>query len=192
MTELYPKLHDDKANFMLDKQKLLKDKLYHIEKIKQRWSTANTVLKIVGISVTCVLGGASILSVAPFSIPIAAAILSGVSLGNMAVSNLLVEGFTSRRKRYLKRKHDRIRGYLNKMEAWFIKCKEDGQISLEEFEQFQKLLKGFENESKTSLKTTLKTKDIKMAEKQAKKEVRQQQINMLLHKTIQEYQQKLK
>ena len=31
------------------------------------------------------------------------------------------------------------------METLFIKCKEDGQISPEEFEQFQKLLKEYES-----------------------------------------------
>jgi len=188
-SELYPKLNEDKVNFMLDKQKVLKDKLQHIEKIKQRWSTANTVLKVVGISVTCILGGASILTVAPFSVPIAAAILSGISLGNMAVSNLLVEGFTSRRKRYFKRKHDHIRGYLNKMEAWFIKCKEDGQISPSEFDQFQKLLKDFENES--NLKSEIKSKDIRKVERLVKKDVRQQRIQQLYANVLQEHQQNL-
>ena len=45
------------------------------------------------------------------------------------------------------------------METLFIKCKEDGQISPDEFELFQKLLKDFENE--TSLRTAIKSKDIK-------------------------------
>ena len=81
---------------MLDKQKVLREKLAHYKKIKSKWTIANTVLKITGISVSCILGGASILTIAPFSIPIAAAILSGLALGNVAVNNLFVEGFKSR------------------------------------------------------------------------------------------------
>ena len=128
------------------------------------------VLKITVISVSCILGGASILTIRPFGIPIAAAILGGISLGKTAVTNLLVEGFTSKHKKYFQQKCDHIKDYLNNMETLFIRCKEDRQIFPDEFELFQKLLKDFEN--KSSLKTAIiKSKDIKK---------------------VQEYQQKLK
>ena len=110
-------------------------------KVKNNWSVANTVLKFTGISVSCVLAGASILTVSPFSVPIVAAILGGISIGNISLSNLLIEGFTSKRKRYFRLKCDRIKEYLNKLEILFIKSKKDGQISHDEFELFQKLLK---------------------------------------------------
>ena len=71
MTErVYPKLHDDKMNFMMDKQKASRGKLAHYKKIKNKWSCANTALKITGISLSCILCGASILTITPFSIPI--------------------------------------------------------------------------------------------------------------------------
>ena len=92
MTErVYPILPDDKMNFMMDKQKALREKLAHYKKIKNKWSCANTALKITGISLSCILCGASILTMTPFSIPIAAAILGGISLGNTAVTNLFTE-----------------------------------------------------------------------------------------------------
>jgi hypothetical protein len=190
MTDLYPKLpSDDKINFMLDKQKLLKEKLVHYKKIKSKWVVANTVLKSVGISVSCMLAGASILTLTPLSLPIAAAILSGISIGNVSVSNLIVEGFTYKRKRYFQRKCDHVNNYLNKMETLFIKCKEDGQITSHEFEQFQRLLKDFENDA--SLKSEIKSKDVKKVEKMAKKEIRQQRLNLLYSNILQEQQQKL-
>ena len=132
---------------MLDKQKALREKLAHYIKIKSKWSFANTVLKITGISVPCILDGASILTIAPFSVPIVVAILSGLSLGNVAVGYLLVEGFTNRHLRYLRQKYDHVKSYLNKMETLFIKCMEDSQIS-PKFELFQMLLKEFENGSR--------------------------------------------
>ena len=95
--QIYPKLHDDKMNFMLDKQKALREKLAHYKKIKSKWSLANGVLKSTGISLSCILGGASILTI---SIPIAAAVLGGISLGNTAVTNLLVEGFSNKCLQY--------------------------------------------------------------------------------------------
>ena len=53
------------------------------------------------------------------------------------------------------------------MEILFIKCKEDGQISPDEFELFQKLLKDFENEA--NIKAEIKSKDVKKVEIMAKK-----------------------
>ena len=54
------------------------------------------------------------------------------------------------------------------METLFIKCKEDGQISPEEFEQFQKLFKEYEGEM-INTKSEIKSKDVKKVEKMAKK-----------------------
>ena len=194
MTEqLYPNLQsttDSQLNYMMDKQKALKEKLLHYTKVKNNWSVANTVLKITGISVSCILAGASILTVTPFSVPIAAAILGGISIGNISLSNLLIEGFTSKRKRYFRLKCDRITEYLNKLEILFIKSKKDGQISHDEFELFQKLLRDYENETHMSVGVT--SKDLKKAHKMAKNEIRQQQMSILVNKSIQEYQQKLK
>ena len=188
MTErVYPKLLDDKMNFMMDKQKALREKLAHYKKIKNKWSCANTALKITGISLSCILCGASILTMTPFSIPIAAAILGGISLGNTAVTNLLTERFTSKRKKYFRQKCDHIKDYLNKMETLFMKCKEDGQISPEEFEQFQKLHKEYES-AMINTKSEIKSKDVKKVEKMAKKELRQQRLNQLYEKTLQELQ----
>ena len=75
------------------------------------------------------------------------------------------------------------------MEILFIKCREDDQISPDEFKLFQQLLNEFE--SKASFQAGIKSKDVKKVEKKAKKEIRQQQLNMLLNKKVQEYQQKL-
>ena len=184
---VYPKLLDDKMNFMMDKQKALREKLAHYKKIKKKWSCVNTALKITGISLSCILCGASILTMTPFSIPIAAAILGGISLGNTAMTNLLTERFTSKRKKYFRQKCDHIKDYLNKMGTLFIKCKEDGQISPEEFEQFQKLLKEYES-AMINTKSEIKSKDVKKVEKMAKKELRQQRLNQLFEKTLQELQ----
>ena len=103
---------DGRLNYMTDNLKRLREKHAHYKRVKDNWSITNTVLKITGISVSCVLAGASILTVSPFSVPIVAAILGGISIGNISLSNLLIEGFTSKRKRYFRLKCDRINEYL--------------------------------------------------------------------------------
>ena len=95
----------------------------------------------------------------PFSIPIAAAILSEISLSNVTVSKLLIEGFTSKRKKYFQQKCNHINEYLNKLVMLFVKIQEDGQISPDEFNLIQKLL--MDSEKRSSLKTAIKSKDIK-------------------------------
>ena len=102
-------VHDDKINFMLDKQKVFLQKLAHFKMIKSKWSLVNTVLKITGISVSCILSGASILIIAPFSIPIVVTTLSGLSLRNVTVGNVLVEGFTNKHLRCLRQKCDLVK-----------------------------------------------------------------------------------
>ena len=82
-----------------------------------------------------------------------------MSLGNISLSNLLIEGFTSKRKRYFRLKCDRINDLLNKLEILFIKSKEDGRVSHDEFNMFQKLLRDYENEIHMSV--GVKSKDIK-------------------------------
>ena len=69
-----------------------------------------------------------------------------------------------------------------------VLIKEDGQVTPTEFKLFQGLLKEYESE--TSLKTAIKSKDIKEVQKRAKK-IREQQMNTLLNKTIQGLQQKM-
>ena len=162
----------------------------HYTKVKNNWSVAITVLKITGISVTCVLAGGAILAVAPFNLPIVAGILGLISLIYTGFTNLLVEGFTSKRKRYFRQKCNHIKEYLNKMEVFFIKCKEDGQVSHDEFNMFQKLLKEYEDEIHMSVK--VKSKDIKKAKKMAKKELRQRNLNQLYNSILQDQQRKLK
>ena len=190
--QLYPKLNDEnlyKVKFMLDKQKHLREKLTHYQKVKNKWSAANTVLKATGITVSCLLAGASIIATAPFSLPIVAAILSSISLGNATLTSLAVEGYTSKRLKYFRLKCDHVKACLDKMELLVMKTQEDGVITTDEFNSFQKLLKDFEKES--AIKGELKSKDVRKVEKLAKKQIRQQQVNTLLQKTVQEYQQKL-
>ena len=79
------------------------------------------------------------------------------------MTNLLVEGFTSMRKKYFQQKCDHIKDYLNRMETLLIKCKEDGQIDSNEFELFQTLAKNFENE--TSLMMAIKSKGIRKVQR---------------------------
>ena len=185
---LYPKLNDGgMLNFMEDKVKLLQKDLTHYKKIKNKWSVANTRLRICGISLTSLLA-AAVAATAPLSVPIAVPIvLAGVSWFNITFTELMIKSFTGKRKRYFREKCDYIKSYLDKMEVLLLKIKEDGQVTPTEFKLFQELLKEYESE--TRLKSAIKSKDLKKIEAKAKKQVREQQKNILLHETIQKLQQ---
>lgn len=129
---------------MLDKQEELKAELDKYKKKKSKWSNVNTALIAVGASLTCVLAVATGVT-AGMSVPIVAGIIGGVTAGNALFSSLLIKGFTLQHLKYFRRKCKHISEYLFKMEVYFIKCMEDKEISIEEFEGFQKLLEEYEN-----------------------------------------------
>ena len=186
---MYPKLPDDgmdKINYMEDKLGHLKRELARYKKIKNKWTVANTTLRICGISVTGLVAGASA-TVASLSVPIAVPIvLAGVSIASITFTESMIEGFTSKRKKYFRQKCDYIKSYLDKMEVLLLKIKEDGQVTPTEFKLFQELFKEYESE--TRLKSEIKSKDVKKAEKMVKKELRQQRLNQLYEKTLQDFQ----
>ena len=152
MSSVYPKLatDNDKVSHMQDKKKQLKDKLDHYRKLKRRWSKWNTGLTSAGIVVSVLLAGASILTITPFSLPLAAAILGGCGIGNAVLTNSAIQGYTQPRKKKYQQKCEHINKYLNKMDVFFVKCMEDKEISVEEFEMFQKLWQEYENTATVS------------------------------------------
>ena len=165
-----------------------KKELARYKKIKSKWTVANTTLRICGISVTGLIAGASA-TVASLSVLIAVPIvLAGVSIASITFTESMIEGFTSKRKKYFRQKCDYIKSYLDKMEVLLLKIKEDGQVTPTEFKLFQELFKEYES-GMISSKSEIKSKDIKKVEKMAKKELRQQRLNQLYEKTLQEFQQ---
>ena len=62
-----------------------------------------------------------------------------------------------------------------------------GRFLLKNLSSFQKLLKEYESGMMNS-KSEIKSKDVKSVEKMAKKELRQQRLNQLYGKTLQELQ----
>ena len=139
------------------------------KKIKSKWTVANTMLRICGISVTGLLAGASV-TVASLSIPIASFVLADVSIASVTFTESMIEGFTGKRKKYFRQKCDYIKGYVNKLEILLLKVKEDGQVTPTEFKLFQGLLKEYES-GIINFKSEIKSKDVKKVEKMAKKEL---------------------
>ena len=185
---LYPELnYDGMLNFIEDKVKQVQKDLTHYKKIKSKWSVANTMLRTCGISLASLLAAATA-ATAPLSVPIAIPIIwAGVSGAIITFTELMIRSFTGKCKRYFRDKCDYIKSYLDKMEVLLLKSKEDGQVTPTEFKLFQELLKEYESETRSKL--AIKSKDLKKIQKKAKKQVREQQKNILLHETIQKFQQ---
>ena len=135
------------------------------------------MLRICGISVTGLLAVASVTE-ASLSIPIASFVLAGISIASITFTELMIDGFTGKCKKYFRRKCDYIKGYVNKLEIFLLKIKEDGQVIPTEFKLFQGLLKEYENGMMIS-KLEIKSKDFKKVEKMAKKELRHRRLNQL-------------
>ena len=58
---------------------------------------------------------------------------------------ILSIGLTSKRKRFYQQRIELVKEYINKFFYYFVKCKEDGFITIEELQNFDKLLKEYNN-----------------------------------------------
>lgn len=186
-----------RQQYMLDKQNELKRQLLHYTKIKNRWSKADSSLKIISIGLAfsttlsaAITGG----FLTPIIIP---TILASFSAFQTSISGILIVGLTGKKKSHYRKKLQLINNYLNKMYIFFEKCKDDKEITIEELETFQKLFKEYNedmlginlryknNKSEIEvLETTgtfrnLSKKDIKEAKNLARQSLKKEQIKNL-------------
>ena len=131
----------DRIRYMIDKQNDLKLKLKHYEKIKNKWSVFRRVLEGIGIFSVASLGVASIILTAGIvTVPLVPAILAGGSIGITTLLTALDKSLLMKREKSIRKKHADIKETLDKLYFHFEKCREDNIISLQEIEQFNKIV----------------------------------------------------
>ena len=73
---------------------------------------------------------------------------------------ILSIGLTSKRKRFYQQRIELVKEYINKFFYYFKKCKEDGIITIEELQNFDKLLEEYNNKIlELKLKQNKKSRD---------------------------------
>src|SRR5829696_5299724 len=139
-------LSDARVNEMMNKKKELEKELRHYVKVRKHWTRLDSCIKIIGTfaAVTASLGATvtATISGVPFIVP---AILAGIAAVDGALTEIVVVGWTSRKKKIFRERCELIQSYMDKMYIYTEKCKQDGIISIEELEGNRKLIEEYNN-----------------------------------------------
>src|SRR5271156_959381 len=184
VSEKYNKnLSDARIKEIQAKRHELEMNLKHYKKILKRWKTTGNVLKITNI---IIVGGCSVtrivLGFGALSTPLILGIMAGVGGAGGIISEFLVLGLVKKKKELFKKKIDHIQEYISK--SWFLfeKIRGDGIITLQELDEFRKLMdqyeKGLSIQDDSIDKDFLKLRETlkKQAEKEARKEDMMQEV----------------
>ena len=180
VSEKYNKnLSDARIKEIQGKRNELEKNLKHYKKILKRWKKIGNVLKVTSI---IIVGGSAITSMVlgfgAFALPLVLAILAAVGGTEGIISEALVLGVVKKKVAKFKKKIEHIQEYISK--SWFLfeKIREDSIITLQEIDEFRKLMENYEkglsiesdidNSEYLKLRESLKHQ----VEKQAKKEVK--------------------
>ena len=160
---LYPKIESEKHSELLTKLsnqrgyiiqaevKKLEDLVKHYEKVRRKWSKAQTVIRILGTGLGSVLavGGTVLATVAssgiavPIIIPAAIGGFGAVQTGiSELTTNTLIK---TKVKKYSNKIHV-IEKYVNRLYHFYHLAIQDAEITVEEMAEYYKILDEYKNE----------------------------------------------
>ena len=191
-------LSDARIKEIQVKRHKLEQNLKHYKKILKRWKKMGNVLKIsslVFLSVTT----ACATTLGAFAVPIVLEI-SGASgaVGSIEVivSDIFILGLIKKKTTLFKKKIDYLQEYISKSWYLFEKIRDDNIITLDEVQEFRKLMdkyeKGASIEDDTMDKEYIKLRQSlkSQAEKEVKKEIKIDLKNEMKDELKQKYLQK--
>jgi hypothetical protein len=156
------KLSDARIQRMLTQQTTMQNQLDHYDKVKGRWIIADNILTIGGtlISLACVV----VTTVtAGLNLPSLVSIIAGSITGSeILITASLVKGLTKPKVKTYSDRCALIRTYMNKVYVLSERSRNDNKISIEEIEEFNKLIDEynlalFNNVTTTSIPTVSQT-----------------------------------
>ena len=158
--KLYPDIHEDlvesklskaRATEIVNKQRELEGYLKHYKKLRHKWKKAGNTLRIVGITAGCLLatgsgiaGGIGTAGVAvPVIIP---AVLAVVGAMEATITESVIFTYIKKKKHRFAEKYDLVNTFLNRLYHLYHRSIEDKVITLEEMEEYHRLMKDYESE----------------------------------------------
>ena len=146
VSEKYNKnLSDARIKEIQAKRHELEMNLKHYKKILKRWKTTGNVLKITTI---IIIGGSAatsmVIGFGGFAVPLFVGILAAIGVAEGIISETFTLGLIKKKTELFKKKIDHIQEYISK--SWFLfeKSREDNMITLEEVNEFRKLMDEYE------------------------------------------------
>ena len=172
MNKIYPQLEDDiNKNINVQRaQKLLillqvkQDKLNHYEKIFKRWRKLHKIIRITNLTLTTLIGTTlTTLAVITTQGIIIPALVFGILGGYGTLETTIMEGMNigliKKKKERYKNKIDIIKDGVNKMYFYYEKAREDGEITVDEIEGFNKLMKDLDEKLNSNDIMKIETND---------------------------------
>lgn len=145
------KLSKARANEIINKQKELEKDLRHYKKLRKKYKKTSNILRGLGIGIGSALavGGAVAggLATGGIAVPILVpTVLAGVGAIETTITNTIAFTYIKKKIHRFSEKYDLINTYLNRLYHLYHRSVEDAKITLEEMDEFHKLIREYENE----------------------------------------------
>jgi hypothetical protein len=143
-------LNKQRAQKIIEKINSLEMQLDHYQKILKRWKKFGKIIRITNLVITGIVSGTvatlGVLTTTGIALPVVVtAILGGYTVIQSSVLEGLNVGMIKRKTHRFTEKCNIIKGYIYKMNFYYEKAQQDGIITLEELEGFNKLVTEFES-----------------------------------------------
>ena len=171
--------------------------LKHYKKMLKRWKKIGNTLRISGI---IIVGGCTattiVLGFGTFSTPLILGIMAGIGGVGGFLSESLALGLVKKKIAIFSKKIEHIQEYISKSWYLFNKIKEDGIVTLQEIEEFGKLMGEYEKgiSAEDPVDDSMDKEYIKLreslrpqVEKEAKKDVKEVLKNEMIQELKQKY-----
>ena len=143
-----------RATEILNKQKELEKELKHYKKLLGKWKKGRNILRglSLGFSISLAAGGATLAAIVssglalPIAIPIA---MGGAAALEEVITNTILFTYVKKKIHRFKEKYDIVNNTLNRLYHFYHLAIEDKKITVEEMQEFRKLVADYENELNT-------------------------------------------
>jgi hypothetical protein len=189
-------LNSERAHKIVEKINALQQQYEHYKKVEKRWKKLGKIVRIVNLIISGSIAGAvgmlAIVTTQGIAIPpLVIAILSGYSAVETSVMEGMNIGIIKKKKNKFAQKCIIIQDYINKMYFYYEKARQDGVITVDELEGFEKIYRNFVNALNNNLLNIENHEKLDMAilmkeaEQEAKNELAVELREKLKHEAIQ-------
>jgi flagellar motor component MotA len=191
-------LNSERARKIIDKIKHLQNQYDHYKKVQKRWKVCSKIVRVLNLtiagSIAAAVGVLAIITTQGIAVPpLLIAILGGYSAIETSVMEGMNIGIIKKKKHKFSGKCQIIQDSINKLYFYYEKARQDGIITIEELEGFEKIYKQFDRSiNKVISKENENKFDMDAIRKEAEDEAKHELATELKEKLKNEAKQKLR
>ena len=146
--QYFTHLENNRIQEFLSEKRKLEDRLEHYKKIKNRWTKADSSIKITGVTIvgilsvaTCVFTGVGSLGIAPTTAIIVSSVFGGFNALYLFITEGISIGITSKKKKIYREICEQLSLGINRLYLFQNKALEDKILTNEEMAECYKIVK---------------------------------------------------